>query len=885
MPRTPGEKPLLVYFSLSLLVSSALLFLVQPLIGKMLLPHFGGSPAVWNTCMVFFQAMLLVGYGYVHVLTTTQPVRRQVIVQGLLLLVPLAVLPFALGEWEAPADANPVLVLLLKLAKMAALPFFMVATTAPLLQKWFAHTRHFAARDPYFLYAASNLGSLLGLALYPAVLEPWLPLTPAADAGWQSQVHVWTAGYLVFAAMTLGCAIVIFKQSPAQPVHAAKPERPEAAVTWLRRLRWLGLAAIPSSLMLGVTTYMTTDIAAVAFFWVLPLALYLLTYILAFARWPVVWTETPHRFVVYAQPFLAAALVLKMVSKGIAPLWLDFLIHLLAFFSTALLCHGELAKDRPGTRHLTEFYFWLSLGGMLGGLFNALLAPVLFQRGIWEYPIALVAACLLRPNLLAAFKPLLPGDSTPGRRTRLGNFLDALLPLVVGAAALHLADLGGLANPLRRNLLLAGIVLTALLALWRPLRLGLILGAILIGVGIHDVSNEPVLFRGRSFFGVVRVRLDAGLVKLPMISADDPFPAERNVYHVLMHGGINHGAQIVAHGDAEGNEQPLLTLQRRRTPTAYFHERNGVAEVFHKLTWSDAAPPLSAAHTISLADARVPAAMVGLAASDGPALGMLVNTQSEPPVAVLGLGCGVLACYAKPFQTMDFIEIDPLVRSLSIAPGHVPPWHPGRAAMRSDLPEPPFSFVKDAQERWSNVNVILGDGRLKIRDAPPAYYHILCLDVFSSDAIPVHLLTAEAIDLYMSKLVDGGVLICNTSNRHVRLPGILAAIARERDLECLVCVDELHPLDHPERAAAEWVVLQRRPPAAGFRSGAPPVTGRLAASRVRLAWNGQPVKGRDGAEVMETRWQPAVPLSGPIWSDRYSNLLDPRIMPALRLGR
>ncbi len=880
---------LLIYFSLTLFASAALLFLVQPMIGKMILPHLGGTPAVWNTCMVFFQGVLLVGYGYTHVLTTTQSVRRQVLIQGAMLFLPFLVLPFALGAWEPPSDANPVFSLLGKLVVMVGLPFFAVSTTAPLLQKWFAHTGHRAAADPYFLYGASNLGSMVGLALYPTVIEPWLPVVPGdGEKTLESQVHLWTAGFAIFVVLVIGCALAVWKGASDSAVaglaKAAVPVDDPGAreVTIGRRIRWVGLAAVPSSLMLGVTTYMTTDIAAIAFFWILPLALYLLTFILVFARWPVVWTGMPHRVVLWLQPVFLLVLVFRTISGAALPAWAEFMIHLAAFFTSALVCHGELARDRPSTKHLTEFYFWMSLGGVLGGLFNALFAPIVFQHGIWEYPIATVAACLLRPNLVT--RALLPDDSSPGFPTRWGHLLDGTLPILLGGSAVSLIGVSRLAPDmsflLGRSFLLAIPAMLTLLLLWRPLRFGLTVAALLIAVGADHRVREPIIYEGRGFFGLVRVRSAPETVVQPRLPGQEPTAPERKTFRILISGGINHGGQIVAWADEHGHEDAARSLQLRRMPITYFHERNGVAEVYHKLSWPHAQPGDMVGKMIGLSDARLPASMFGLASGPFAAHAMLVNTQSEPPVAVVGLGSGILACYAKPFQTMDFYEIDPLVKDLTIAPGYVPPWHARRQHMPANLPAPAFSFLHDAQERWAKTDVILGDGRLKLRDAPANYYHVISLDAFSSDAIPIHLLTAEAIELYMSKLADGGVLIFNATNAYVRVQGVLSAIAREKGYECLHCSDRRHATDAFERLSADWVVLQRKT-TTPFRNGGPSIHDRLEKERKQLAWNGQPVLDAEGKEIIETRWRPVDPFRGPIWTDRYSNLLDPQVMPWL----
>lgn len=872
---------LLLYFGLTLFVSATLLFLVQPMIGKMILPHLGGTPAVWNTCMVFFQAILLVGYGYTHLLTTQLSTRVQVLVQSAMIALPFVVLPFSLGDWAAPTDTNPAFSLLAQLLLMVGLPFFAVGTTAPLLQRWFVHTGHPAAKDPYFLYGASNLGSLVGLLLYPTVIEPWLPVSPSpGELTLETQVHLWTAGYAVFVAMVLLCAAIVWL-TWRQDSHLADVPGDDTTpepITLSRRLRWIALAAAPSSLMLGVTTYLTTDIAAIAFFWILPLALYLLTFIFVFARWPVVWTGLPHRVMLYVQPVFLLLLVFKLISKAPMPMWAEFAIHLAAFFTTTLVCHGELALDRPATKHLTEFYFWMSLGGVLGGLFNALFAPLVFQWGIWEYPIALVVATLLRSNLVTA--PVITEDSTAERPTTVGKRLDGVVPIFAGVGAILLIGLGSWqpnVELLKRQYLLAIPAIFVLLLLWRPVRFGLTVAALFIAVLAYDRLREPIIYEARGFFGLVRVRSAMETVEQPTVPGQPaPEPYRVNL-RILVHGGINHGGQILGVYDKDGREDPVKSHRFRRMPITYFHERNGVAEVYHKLSW----PSASSADAIALSDVRLAAAMIGQGAGEFPVANLLVNTHSEPPVAVLGLGSGILACYAKPMQRMDFYEIDPLVKNLTITPGYAPPWHPKRAAMPADLPSPAFTYLLDAQQRGARTDVILGDGRLKLRDAPENYYHIISLDAFSSDAIPVHLLTAEAIELYMSKLADGGVLVFNTTNGYVHIEGVLAAIAKEKGYDCLHCSDRRHDLDAYERLSADWVVLQRRI-SGDYRNGGLPIRQRLEKERKRLAWNGQPVLDANRKEMMEERWRDVEPLPGPVWTDRYSNLLDSRVMPWLR---
>jgi hypothetical protein len=455
-------------YALTLFVSAFILFLVQPIIGKIILPKLGGTPQVWNTCMVFFQMVLLAGYAYTHNASTRLTLRQQLLAHAVLLLLPLIVLvpvPFAFGGaesvhsiWNFVPDlgSNPIPSTLAILFLYVALPFLVVATSAPLLQKWFVHTGHPAAKDPYFLYGASNFGSMLSLILYPIIVEPYFSLR---NQGW-----IYVGGYICLIAFFMVCASLVWssKEAHAKPHGPAEPKplpapapsapqttaaaqqtgitaeapapasptgikpgqpgkpqpkgpRPPLApepsvalasdvVTPGRRFRWVMLAAIPSSLMLGITTHITTDLSPIPLFWLVPLILYLFSFILVFARWPWVWTETPHTVMVWAQPICIWMMIMvDVLHMTSSPTYIGMAIvaHLLGFFSTTMVCHGELAKDRPSTRHLTEFYLWMSVGGMVGGMFNALVAPVVFTK-LWEFPLAIFAAGLARPKMFDA---------------------------------------------------------------------------------------------------------------------------------------------------------------------------------------------------------------------------------------------------------------------------------------------------------------------------------------------------------------------------------------------------------------------------------------------------------------------------------------------------
>ena len=470
---------------------------------------------------------------------------------------------------------------------MVGLPFFVVATSAPLLQKWFADTGHSAGKDPYFLYGASNLGSMLALVLYPLVVEPLFPI----GERFGEQAWLWTVGYALLVLLIGGCVAFVWN-APTPQLQLAGVAAPTAepssltvgdtavqpvrrpgrrGMTWKsvqpapaevmpatshslplnRRLRWLALSAIPSSLMLGVTTHLTTDVAGIPLFWVIPLALYLLTFILVFSRWPVVWTGKPHAAVLYVQPYVLVIVVMYLL-QGPFPVWVAFLFHVLLFFLTALMCHGELAKDRPGTQHLTEFYLWLSLGGVLGGTFNALVAPLIFRTSSIEYPLAMICAYLFRPRLIGKYQ-LIPGDTNAYEATRLGRILDLAIPALMGLWTyliyttiykIHYFLLARTFNLwiTEIDVSLADLfkALTAVLILGmfvRPLRFALSLAAFAGVTLFFEHSAHGYVFQDRDFYGFVRVR------------AQDRSEEGEADYLALIHGDIDHGMAIATrHG-------------------------------------------------------------------------------------------------------------------------------------------------------------------------------------------------------------------------------------------------------------------------------------------------------------------------------------------------
>jgi hypothetical protein len=727
-----------LFFALTLFVSATLLFIVQPMFAKMVLPLLGGSPAVWNTCMVFYQGSLLAGYLYAHFSTRWLGVRRQAGLHLLILCLPWLVLPVAMATaWTPPAETNPIPWLLMLLTVSVGLPFFVVSASAPMLQAWFANTGHPAAKDPYFLYAASNLGSMLALLGYPIIVEPSLSL------GGQSVV--WTTGYGLLMVLTAGCAVFLWRRAPKMEMGIAE-EEPGRDVplgddpTISTRMRWLVLSFAPSSLLLGVTTHISTDIAAVPLLWVVPLALYLLTFVLVFAR----RSPLPHELMVRVQPFvviLLAVLFFHGVSKMV---WLKLLLHLVTFFVIAMVCHGELAKTRPRAKYLTEFYIWMSVGGVLGGLFNAMVAPNIFSS-IVEYPLVIAVACLLRPKLDS------PHATGPGRWFDLA--LPAAMVFGLGGLVMGLQARGILMTEGSTSVILAvaGLIVFSFQA--RPIRFGLGMAAIFVVGSLAFGQSTSVLHVERNFFGVIRVSRTAS-------------PAT----HVMSHGSTNHGMQ---------RQDP----DECRQAIGYYHHSGPLGQVFATLGGPDHARE----------------------------------------IGIIGLGTGGITAYAQPGQRVVYYEIDPAVERLARDPQY-------------------FTYLRDCK---AETDVVLGDARLTIGAVADSHFDLLILDAFTSDAIPIHLITREAIGMYLEKLAPQGVLVLHISNRYLDLEPILGNIADDLGAVCHIQKDR--EVSDQQRAEGKfpstWAVIARRPE-------------HLA----QLANN--------------PKWKP-VPKSPdyPLWTDDFSNIL------------
>jgi hypothetical protein len=698
LPR-PGARGIAIVLTLTVFVNAALLFTVEPMFTKLVLPFLGGTPSVWNTCLVFFQAALLIGYGYAHISTRLLTARRQTLLHLLILGLSCLALPLQLRlQGNPPPGPASILWVLALLAVSLGVPFVMLASGALIAQRWFAESGHPNADNPYFLFAASNLGCLIALLSYPFLIEPRLTLS--------EQRAAWSAGYVVLVLFVAASSWLLARTRLANVAIATSIPRPVIAppvITRGNRVMWVLYSAVPSSLLLGVTSYISTDIAAVPLLWVVPLALYLLTFAIVFAG----KSTIPHKWMVRLEPSVLIAAAITIFWDAILPLAYGILLHLLVLFVVAMVCHGELSRRRPPAAQLTEFFVWISVGGLIGGVFTALIAPLVFNA-IYEYPMMLALAGVLRPPATDAAK-LEPADF--------------LLPLGLGAGLVFItSNLSGARSPFSIAITL---VFAATLFAFRnrPLRFGLALAAVFAaGVARQSLAagSPMVLHAERSFFGVYRVTREPGTNEV-----------------TLYHGTTLHGAQA-------------LVPERRLIPTTYYHRNGPIGDVF----------------------AKTPAGM-----------------KSNRRVAIVGLGTGTLACYGRTGEQWTFYEIDPAIVGIARNPRY-------------------FTFLRDCPPA---VGIVLGDARLTLRKTEPDTYDVIVLDAFSSDAIPVHLLTREAVRGYFAILKPNGVIAAHISNRHVDLSPVLGAVAHDIAVVARVRRDSDVPLADLKagRAESDWVILAR----------------------------------------------------------------------------
>ncbi len=696
--------------------------------GRMILPRVGGAPAAWNTCVVFFQVALVGGYLYAHLAAQYLSRRLQIVFQGALFALAALSLPIAIGaDWAPAVSTNPIGSVFCVLLERVGLPFFALAGAGPLLQRWYAAN---ASSDrTYSLYSISNAGSLAALLAYPLALEPTLRL--------KQQSSLWTAGFVLFAVLIVVCGLVVNrgKANAATPAARLRP-----VLNAHGRLKWLALAFVPSTLMLSVTTFVSIDIAPIPLLWVLPLALYLITFVLAFARRPIVSDRLLGRVFLP----VAVCLIALELAPSVLPIPITISLHFAAFFVIALTCHTTLASLRPEAEGLTEFYVWIGAGGALGGLFNVLLAPRLFLN-VLEYPLAVAVAVALHADTQAWSRTW---------RSRAWEIAAVAMPGLLVALSVYLVQHAGTLLPDRlsvRYLAFFALPFVWSAALWRtPRRMGVALALVVLASSFAHVDSRIPEYVERTFFGEQRI-LTIG--------------ASRHLYN----GTTNHGAQ---------------GLDSRMTcePLTYYSRVGPLGQVFTALELS------ASAH-----------------------------------VGIVGLGTATIAAYARPGQQWTFFEIDPAVARIARDPEY-------------------FTFLRDCAP---DARIVLGDARLSLANVPDGALDLLVIDAFSSDTVPVHLLTSEAMQLYFRKLTAQGVLAVHISNRYLRLAEPIAGVSRHEGLFAFTgndVVPDPAADDIPDIFYSRWAVVARR--MADFRS-------------LTAAGN----------------WESLANTTGVVWTDDYSNVL------------
>jgi hypothetical protein len=714
-------------FGGAMLLSATLVFALQPMFSKMVLPRVGGGAAVWTVALVFFQGALLAGYAYAHLLTSRLSLPRQIFVHAAVLVLAGMFLPIAVASgFDAPPASGQGFWLLALFAASVGAPFAAVSATAPLLQSWFARTGRADANDPYYLYGASNAGSLAALLAFPLLIEPQL--------GAHEQSIGWTIGFALLGLAIMGCAYLAWRASSSN-VQTGAAAVPRAVATWNERGKWVLLGLLPSALLVAATTHITTDVASAPLLWVIPLALYLHAFILAFSQ----RTWISPRITAIALPALVAVTLVTAWSAGdwrllsitvLGTLWLGAYVSCRALYDA-----------RPGADRLTEFYLWMSVGGVIGGALAALAAPMVFD-GVLEWPIAVALTVLALPGGKGLTKPML---------IIFGACV--ALCLLATALALNFSDgriiAGGLA---------AGL---AAIIVGRDSRTLMALAcAAIIAMGV-TIQHRGVAFADRSFYGAVRVT-----------------DTEDGQWRRFVHGTTLHGVQS-------------LNPETAHTPTGYYG-------------------PLT----------PIGSAMTALAEAGG-----------HDRIAILGLGAGAMACHARAGQQWTYYEIDPLVVQV---------------AQDRSL----FTFLSTCTP---DAPVIVGDARLELAKQPAGAYDIILADAFSSDAVPTHLITREAMQLYLDRVSENGVVLVHVSNRNLAM----AEVAERAAL------------------AAGAVVIQRLylPPERNYANFGSQVVA-IARTREALA----PL-------LANPEWTFANPPEGRAWTDDYSNILEPfvqRILHPLR---
>jgi hypothetical protein len=680
-PSSSRNRLVLTVYTAAIFVSALLLFSVQPLFTKMVLPRLGGSPAVWSVAMVFFQSLLLAGYAYAHFLMQIRNRRIPVVAHLVLLAVAFATLPLGIANsFGEPPTSGYAFWLLGLFAVSIGLPFFALAANNPLLQAWFVRTGHPDGPDPYFLYSASNIGSFLALLSYPVLLEPMFTL--------RTQNLLWTGGYGLLILLIGACGVLLLRSPALAAADARTEDTHSPAPSLLTRARWIFLAAVPSGLLIAVTAHISTDVAAAPLLWVLPLSLYLLTWVLVFQSRPLL----PHTWMLLLQPLAIAGVIFLLAFGGEQNLLLTLGGHQLCFFIIAMACHGELARTRPAAKYLTGFYVALSFGGMVGGLFAGLLAPFTFSW-IAEYPILIAFAVLCRP----------PADE---RLARVMNGYWLLLIVLAIALIAPSYSTGGVATWFEDHRVWVASavgVLAALLALALNANRWKIFATVVLALALTRIypADDGRVETIRSFFGVHKIVVTPG-----------------GYFHVLMHGTTIHGAERFKNNDG-------TPVEGRPEPITYYHKDGGIGQ-----------------------------AITAIRERKGASL----------KVAVIGVGAGTLSCASEPGERWKFFEIDQTMVDTARDPKY-------------------FRYINACAP---DIKPVIGDARLTFAKEPDGAYDLIIVDAYSSDAIPIHLATEEAMKIYKDKLAPHGAVVMHVSNRHLDLETVVVGIADANDLKSWV---------------------------------------------------------------------------------------------------
>ena len=712
-----------VLFTVTIFISASLLFFVQPLFARIVLPQIGGAPAVWTTAMLFFQSVLIGGYLYAHLMTRYLPVWAQLVLHLLLWGAALFFLPLAIPEgWQLAPESSAVVQTLVLFALGVGLPFGVLSANAPLIQSWYARSDGPSAEDPYFLYGASNLGSLIALLGFPLVAEPLL--------GARRIGELWALGFIAFGAFLLVCGLLALRGPNTRSVRAdGAVAGPITAgqVGW-----WLLLSFVPSSMMLAVTTKISTDLGAVPLVWVVPLSLYLLSFVLTFAKRPI--GASPVLRVLYLLALGGLGAAFAGLTGGHLDVWGSAGL-VLAFFVVALFGHARLYAERPDGRHLTVFYLVMSVGGALGGIFNSILAPMLFNTLAEGGVSVLLAAILILSPAMRPTRALALKGAAVG--------LIAVLPIVVMTRVYGVDDW--------LTLRLTMFALAGGVAIWfrRQLPVAAISVGIVTGISLYEMPSGDV-FRDRSFFGTHRVMEADGMRQ-------------------YVNGTTIHGSE------------KLADFRRvRPEPQLYYHRNAPMARVL------------------------------------GSPFG-----QRAKRVGIVGLGVGALACYSQPGQDWTFYEIDAAVDRIARNPAY-------------------FTFLSACAP---DMTTRLGDARVVLsQEGGEAPYDILVIDAYGSDAVPMHLTTLEAMELYMSRLAPDGLLLYHISNRY-------------------------YAIDRPLGRSAAALGLKAR--IEEYEGNADRDPGDIGSRVVMIARD----EGVFGPLAGDPRWQVLRSDGGPVWTDDFANLL------------